>query len=66
MTGRQLKEFAAQVHDESIIEVREAAYETWNQEFELQAPYVYKVPKIIVPVIQQNNSLDEKKIGEHP
>lgn len=47
MTGKQLKEFAAQVHDDAIIEVREKSYGAWERQFEMQAPYVYKSnPKI--------------------
>lgn len=46
MTGKQLKEFAAQVHDDSIVEIREKSYGTWERQFEMQAPYVYKIPKV--------------------
>lgn len=46
MTGKQLKDFAAQVHDDAVIEVREKSYGQWEREFEMQAPYVYKVPKV--------------------
>ena len=46
MTGRQLKDFAAQVHDDAVIEVREKSYGAWEREFEMQAPYIYKIPKI--------------------
>lgn len=42
MTGKELKEFAAQVHDEAMVEVREESYRPWNPEFEMQAPYVFK------------------------
>lgn len=42
MTGKQLKEFAAQVHDEAVIEVREKSYASWEREFQMQAPYIYK------------------------
>ncbi len=46
MTGKQLKDFAAQVHDDAIIEVREKNYTGWEREFEMQALYVYIVPKV--------------------
>lgn len=42
MTGKQLKEFAAQVHDDAVIEVREESYRSWERNFEMQAPYVFK------------------------
>ena len=50
MTGKQLKEFAAQVHDDAVIEVREKTYGNWEREFEMQAPYVYKIPKVVATV----------------
>lgn len=47
MTGKELKEFAAQVHDDAVIEVREKSYRSWSREFEMQAPYVFKsCPKV--------------------
>lgn len=46
MTGKELKAFAAEVHDEAMIEVRNGGYGNWEREFQMQAPYVYKVPKI--------------------
>jgi hypothetical protein len=46
MTWKALKEFASQVHDDSVIEVREKSYRSWEREFEMQAPYVYKIPTI--------------------
>jgi len=48
MTGKQLKEYAAQVHDEAIIEVREKCYGVWEREFEMQAPYVFKSNPVVV------------------
>lgn len=42
MTGKQLKAFAAQVHDDAIIETREKSYYGWVRPFEMQAPYIYK------------------------
>ena len=42
MTGKQLKEYAAQVHDDAVVEVREEGYRPWNRAFEMQAPYVFK------------------------
>ena len=47
MTGKQLKDFAAQVHDDAVIEVREKTYGQWERQFEMQAPYIYKVPKVV-------------------
>lgn len=49
MTGKELKAFALEVHDEAEIEVRECANEygrgekkEWSRKFEIQAPLVYK------------------------
>ena len=49
MTGKELKAFAEQVHDEAEIEVREitstygrSSDKPWTREFEIQAPLVYK------------------------
>lgn len=37
MTGKQLKEFAAQIYDDAVIEMREWRYESWKEEFSLRA-----------------------------
>lgn len=37
MTGKQLKEWAAQVPDEAVIETREKSYSCWNEDFSLRA-----------------------------
>ena len=49
MTGKELKAFAEQVHDEAEIEIREdtSSYgqnsdSPWTRNFEIQAPLVYK------------------------
>jgi hypothetical protein len=49
MTGKQLKYFAAQVHDEAIIEVKEgdSIYGSWNQCFQMQASYVFKSNPVV-------------------
>jgi len=48
MTGKELKEYAAQVHDDAIIEIRtgESCYGDWQRAFQMQAPYVYKAPVV--------------------
>ena len=42
MTGKELKAFAEQVHDEADIEIRENSYKPWMRDFEIQTPLVYK------------------------
>lgn len=42
MTGKQLKEYAAQVHDDAVVEIRRFSYDQWTREFEMQAPYAFK------------------------
>ena len=49
MTGKELKAFAEQVHDEAEIEIREISSSygqhidnPWTRDFEIQAPLVYK------------------------
>ena len=48
MTGKELKAFAAEIHDEAEIEVREASSyggrndKEWKRDFEIQAPFIYK------------------------
>lgn len=48
MTGKELKAFAAEIHDDAEIEVREASNsygrneKEWNRDFEIQAPFIYK------------------------
>lgn len=37
MTGKQLKEFAAKVGDESVIEVREKYFGAWSSTFTIHA-----------------------------
>lgn len=49
MTGKELKAFAEQVHDDAEIEIREVTDTygrkndtPWTRDFEIQAPLVYK------------------------
>ena len=49
MTGKELKAFAEQVHDEAEIEIREitssygrSSDKPWTRDFEIQATLVYK------------------------
>jgi hypothetical protein len=44
MNGRELKEFAAQVHDEAVIMIREYGYNTFKEEFDMQAVLATKRP----------------------
>lgn len=37
MTGKQLKQWAAGIHDDAIIETQERSYSCWVDEFSLRA-----------------------------
>lgn len=39
MTGKQLKEWAAAIHDDAVVQVREKGYRTWVEQFTMQAIY---------------------------
>ena len=45
MTGKQLKEFAAKIHDESIVTVRER-YGDFQPQFEMKASLVCEVASV--------------------
>ena len=57
MTGKELKAFAEQVHDDAIIEIREESYRSWSREFQMQAPYVFKCN----PSVQAKNTDEETR-----
>ena len=50
MTGKDLKEFAASLHDEALIYVRERPYAGWAAEFQIRASTVriYQAEEIVV------------------
>jgi len=37
MTGKQLKEWAASISDDAVIEMKERSYSSWNEDFSLRA-----------------------------
>ncbi len=37
MTGKQLKEFASRIADDSVVEVRERSYGNWEGKFSIQS-----------------------------
>lgn len=41
MTGKQLRAWAATLHDEAVVSVRERAYGEWNQHFQIKGESVW-------------------------